>query len=162
MMKNFKHVKDSVVEMTELVLPNDTNQLGNLLGGRLMHWMDIAAAVAAQRHSNRICVTAFVDELYFHYPISLGEIVRLRATVNRTFNTSLEVSVKVIAEDQLTGSARVANEAFFTFVALDENKRPTKVPILKPQTKEEKLTYRRALSRRKFRLKKKDGNDNSQ
>lgn len=156
-MKPCKFVKDSVIEMTELVLPNDTNQLGNLLGGRLMHWMDIAAAISAQRHSNRVCVTAFVDELYFHHPIHLGEIVRLKATVNRTFNTSLEVGVKVIAEDQLLGKSRIANEAFFTFVAVDENKKPVMVCQIIPQTKEEKRRYSEALLRRKHRIKRKSG-----
>jgi acyl-CoA hydrolase len=156
-MKPCKFVKDSEIEMTELVLPNDTNQLGNLLGGRLMHWMDIAAAISAQRHSNRVCVTAFVDELYFHHPIHLGEIVRLKATVNRTFNTSLEVGVKVIAEDQLLGKSKIANEAFFTFVAVDENKKPAMVCQVKPQTKEEKKRFSEALSRRKHRLERKSG-----
>lgn len=156
-MKPCKFVKDSEIEMTELVLPNDTNQLGNLLGGRLMHWMDIAAAISAQRHSNRVCVTAFVDELYFHHPIHLGEIVRLKATVNRTFNTSLEVGVKVIAEDQLVGKSRIANEAFFTFVAVDENKKPVMVCQIKPQTKEEKRRFSEALLRRKHRMKRKTG-----
>jgi acyl-CoA hydrolase len=160
-MKHYKFVKDSIVEMTELVLPNDTNQLGNLLGGRLMHWMDIAAAIAAQRHSNRVCVTAFVDELYFHYPIRLGEIVRLNATVNRTFKTSLEVEVEVTAEDQLTGSSRVTNEAFFTFVAVNENKQPVKIIPVRPQTQEEKLRFKKAFSRRKDRLLKKIVNKDS-
>src|SRR5438045_6252119 len=98
-----KTVAASQVEMTELVLPNDTNQLGNLLGGRLMEWMDIAAAIAAQRHSNRVCVTAGVDDLVFHQPIRLGEVVMLRASVNRAFGTSMEVGVNVIADKQLTG-----------------------------------------------------------
>src|SRR5438093_12886748 len=90
-----RFVKNSQVEMTQLVLPNDTNQLGNLLGGRLMEWMDIAAAVAAQRHSNRVCVTAGVDDLVFHQPIRLGEVVTLRASVNRAFGSSMEVGVLV-------------------------------------------------------------------
>ncbi len=153
MKKGCKYVKDSQIEMTELVLPNDTNQLGNLLGGRLMHWMDIAAAVAAQRHTNRICVTAAVDQLSFHHPIKLGEIVRLKASVNRTFNTSLEVGVKVIAENQLTGEAKIANKAYFTFVALDENHNRVKVCPIIPQTKDEKRRYKEALIRRKRRLK---------
>ncbi|RCK77299.1 MAG: Acyl-CoA hydrolase [Ignavibacteriae bacterium] len=152
MKKGCKYVKDSQIEMTELVLPNDTNQLGNLLGGRLMHWMDIAAAVAAQRHTNRICVTAAVDQLSFHHPIKLGEIVRLKASVNRAFNTSLEVGVKVIAENQLTGEAKIANRAYFTFVALDENHNKVEVCPIIPQTKEEKRRYKEALIRRKRRL----------
>src|SRR5512144_2355155 len=96
-----RYVKYSQVEMTQLVLPNDTNQLANLLGGRLMEWMDIAAAVSAQRHSNRICVTAGVDDLVFHQPIKLGEVVTLRASVNRAFGTSMEVGVHVLTENQL-------------------------------------------------------------
>jgi acyl-CoA hydrolase len=151
-MKKYRYIKDSIVEMTELVLPNDTNQLGNLLGGRLMHWMDIAAAIAAQRHSNRVCVTAFVDELHFHHPIRLGEVLRLKATVNRAFRTSLEVEVRVVADDQLTGKSRVANDAFFTFVAVDDNKHPVEIAPIIPQTKLEKIKYREALSRREKRL----------
>jgi acyl-CoA hydrolase len=98
--KERRHVAQSRVEMTQLVLPNDTNQLGNLLGGRLMEWMDIAAAISAQRHSNRVCVTAGVDDLVFHQPIRLGEVVTLRAMVNRAFGTSMEVGIQVLAENQ--------------------------------------------------------------
>lgn len=152
-----KYVKESQVEMTELVLPNDTNQLGNLLGGRLMHWMDIAAAICAQKHTKRVCVTAFVDELYFHYPIKLGEIITLKASVNRTFNTSLEIGVLVISDNRLTGKSKIANKAYFTFVALDENKIPVKVPLIIPQTKEEKRRFKEALTRREHRLLKKQG-----
>src|SRR5512139_947632 len=98
-----KYVKDSQVTMIELVLPNDTNMLNNLLGGRLMHWMDIACAMAAAKHCNTIAVTASVDNLAFHSPIRLGNIVTLKASVNRAFNTSMEVGVKVTAEDFETG-----------------------------------------------------------
>ena len=90
-----KPVTASQVEMTELVIPNDTNRLGNLLGGRLMHWIDIAAAIAASRHTNRVCVTASLDELHFHHPVRQGEVVILQASVNRVFRTSLEVGVRV-------------------------------------------------------------------
>src|SRR5664279_5726421 len=90
-----KYVKDSQITMIELVLPNDTNMLNNLLGGRLMHWMDIAAAMAASKHSNRVAVTASVDDLAFHHPVKLGNIVTLKASVNRAFNTSMEVGVRV-------------------------------------------------------------------
>ena len=114
--KRRRHVKESQVEMTQLVLPNDTNQLGNLLGGRLMEWMDIAAAVSAQRHSNHICVTAAVDNLMFYQPIKLGEVVTLRASVNRVFKTSMEVGVSVTAENQLTGERKTANTAYLTFL----------------------------------------------
>ena len=139
--------------MTQLVLPNDTNQLGNLLGGRLMEWMDIAAAVAAQRHSNRVCVTAAVDELVFHQPIRLGEVVTLHASVNRAFGTSMEVGVNVVAENQLTGDRRTANTAYLTFVAVDSHNMPIKVPPIVPQTEEERRRHREALERRNNRLK---------
>lgn len=98
-----KKVKDSQVEMVELVLPNDTNILGNLLGGRLMHWMDIAAALSASRHCNNVAVTASVDNLNFHMPIKLGNIVRLKASVNRAFKTSMEVGVRVEVESIKSG-----------------------------------------------------------
>ena len=103
--------------MTQLVLPNDTNQLGNLLGGQLMHWMDLVAAIAASRHSRRVCVTASVDELNFLHPIKLGEVVTLFASVNRVFKTSMEVGVKVLSENMMTGVIRHANTAYLTFVA---------------------------------------------
>lgn len=147
-----KPVKESQVEMTELVLPNDTNQLGNLLGGRLMHWMDIAAAIAAQRHSNCVCVTASVDELNFHQPIHLGEVVMLHASVNRAFGTSMEIGVQVQTENQLTGKRKTANTAYLTFVALDKDGRPTAVPPVVPQTTEERRRFEEALRRREVRL----------
>jgi len=148
-----RFVKDSQVEMTQLVLPNDTNQLGNLLGGRLMEWMDIAAAICAQRHCNRICVTAAVDELVFHQPIRIGEVVTLRASVNRAFATSMEVGVNVTAENQLTGRRKTANTAYLTFVAVDDRRQPVKVPLIVPRTPEEKRRYTEALKRRNERLK---------
>lgn len=138
--------------MTELVLPNDTNQLGNLLGGRLMHWMDIAAAIAAQRHSNRVCVTASVDQLSFHQPIKLGEVVILRASVNRAFTTSMEIGVQVQTENLLTGERKTANTAYLTFVALANDGLPSGVPPVVPQSSEEKRRYDDALRRRELRL----------
>ncbi len=147
-----RFVADSQVEMTQLVLPNDTNTLGNLLGGRLMEWMDIAAAIAAQRHSNRICVTAAVDDLIFHQPIRLGEVVTLRSSVNRVFGTSLEVGVHVVAENQLTGDRKIANTAYLTFVALDESGIPVTVHPVIPQTTVEKRRYSAAQRRRDIRL----------
>jgi acyl-CoA hydrolase len=149
-----RYVKSSQVEMTQLVLPNDTNQLGNLLGGRLMEWMDIAAAIAAQRHSNRVCVTASVDELVFHYPIHLGEVVTLKASVNRVFTTSMEVGVKVIAENQLTQQKKIANTAYFSFVGVDETNAPTAIPPIVPQSQDEKRRFADALARRRHRLQK--------
>lgn len=148
-----RFIGDSQVEMTELVLPNDTNQLGNLLGGRLMEWMDIAAAICAQRHSNRVCVTAGVDELVFHQPIRIGEVVTLHASVNRAFSTSMEVGVRVTAENQLTGRCKTANTAYLTFVAVDNRRRPTTIVAALPRTAEEKRRYEEALVRRTARLK---------
>ena len=150
---NKKHfVQASQVEMTQLVLPNDTNQLGNLLGERLMEWMDIAAAISAQRHSNRICVTAAVDDLIFHQPIRIGEVVTLCASVNRAFGTSMEVGVHVFAENQLTGDHRTANTAYFTFVAVDDDTNPTMIPPIIPKSSLEKRRWKEALERRTNRL----------
>lgn len=147
-----KTVRASQVEMTEMVLPNDCNQLGNLLGGRLMHWIDIAAAIAGQRHCQRIVVTASVDELDFLHPIRLGEVVRLHASVNRVFRTSLELGVKVTAENLLTGESKHANTAYLTFVAVDERGKPVSCPSIIPETEEEKRRYDHALIRRERRL----------
>jgi acyl-CoA hydrolase len=143
----------SAVEMTELVLPNDTNQLGNLLGGRLMHWVDIAAALSAQRHSNRISVTASVDEMSFLLPVKLGQVVRLRASVNRAFHTSMEVGVHVDVEDFRTGDIRHVSSAYLTFVAIDEFGRSARVPEIHPETEEEKQRFEEAEARRAHRLK---------
>jgi acyl-CoA hydrolase len=146
----------SQVELTELVLPNDTNQLGNLLGGRLMHWVDIAAALSAQRHSNRISVTASVDEMSFLLPVKLGQVVRLRASVNRAFKTSMEVGVHVDVEDFRTGDIRHVSSAYLTFVAIDEHGRAIPVPEIHPETPEEMLRYQEAEARRAHRLKMRD------
>jgi acyl-CoA hydrolase len=147
-----KSVKASQVEMTELVLPNDTNRLGNLLGGRLMHWIDIAAAIAASRHTNCICVTASVDELHFHHPVKQGEVVVLQASVNRVFHTSLEVGVRVTKENTLTGERKHTNTAYLTFVAIDKDGKPTRTVLVKPIKNVEKRRYRDAARRRESRL----------
>ena len=147
-----KHVKDSEVQMTEMVLPNHTNRLGNLLGGQLMHWIDICAAIASFRHTNRVCVTASVDELNFIHPIKEGEVVILESSVNRAFNTSVEVGVKVISENPLSGQRKHANTAYLTFVALDDTGKPAAVPPIIPQTKEEQRRFEDAARRRRQRL----------
>lgn len=148
-----KTVKKSHVEMLELVLPNDTNILGNLLGGRLMHWIDIAAALAAARHCNNVAVTAAVDNLNFHRPVSLGNIVKLKASVNRAFNTSMEVGVRVEIEDIKTGKTEHSNSAYLTFVSIDnETKKNIKVPEIFPETDVEIRRYEQALKRREQRL----------
>ncbi len=147
-----KYVKESQVITTQLVLPNDTNQLGNLLGGTLMHWIDIAAAICAQQHSGRVCVTASVDELNFHHPIRLGEIVTLRASVNRVFTTSMEVGVQVTAHGKDGNPSRRSNTAYLTFVAIDERGTPVLVPPVVPVTEDEKRRFDEALQRRELRL----------
>lgn len=143
---------DSQTMMTEIVLPNDTNVFGNLMGGRLMYWMDIAAAIAAQRHCNAPVVTASVDNISFENPIKLGNTVHIEAKVSRSFNTSMEVHLKVWGEDFTQQYKYKSNEAYYTFVALDPNRRPRMVPQLDPQTDEEKKLYEGALRRRQVRL----------
>jgi acyl-CoA hydrolase len=147
-----KFAKDSCVTMTELVLPNDTNTLNNLMGGRLMHWMDIVSAISAQKHSNRIVVTASVDNVSFSKPIQLGNVVTLKAQVTRAFNSSMEVAIEVWAEDIPSGQRIESNRAFFTFVAVDQHGKPIDVPELVPETKEETELYDGALRRRQLRL----------
>ncbi len=143
---------ESLTIMTELVLPNDTNVLFNLRGGKLLHWMDIAAAIAAQKHSNRTVVTASVDNVSFENPIKLGNVVTLQAKVTRAFNTSMETFIEVWTEDMTEGTKIKANEAYYTFVALDKERKPIKVAPLLPQTIEEKHQYESALRRRQLRL----------
>lgn len=152
MAKKKKTPKESLVTKTELVLPNDTNTLNNLMGGRLMHWMDVVSAIAAQKHSNRIVVTASVDNVSFRQPIRLGNVVMLVAKVTRAFNSSMEVHIQVSAEDVPSGKGFESNEAFYTFVAVDQSGRPIDVPDLMPETEEEKLLYEGALRRRQMRL----------
>ncbi|KYG82330.1 acyl-CoA thioesterase [Roseivirga echinicomitans] len=147
-----KTTKDSRVTMTELVLPNDTNTLHNLMGGKLMHWMDINTAIAAQKHSNRIVVTASADNISFGKPIALGDVVTLTANVTRAFNSSMEVYCEVWAENIPSGRKFKSNSAYFTFVAVDQSGRPIDVPELVPETAEEKEQYEGALRRRQLRL----------
>ena len=150
--KKPKRPSDSYVSMTELVLPNDTNTLNNLMGGRLMHWMDIVSAIAAQKHSNRIVVTASVDNISFRHPILLGNVVTLKAKVTRAFNSSMEVRIDVEAEDIPAAKKIQSNSAYFTFVAVGPDGKPTDVPEVEPQTEEEKMMYDGALRRRQLRL----------
>lgn len=143
---------DSITVMTEIVLPNDTNVFGNLMGGRLMYWMDIAAAIAAQRHCNAPVVTASVDNISFENPIKIGNTVHIEAKVSRAFSTSMEVHLRVWGEDFTQQYKYKSNEAYYTFVALDPNRRPRKVPQLVPETEEEKNLYDGAIRRRQLRL----------
>jgi acyl-CoA hydrolase len=147
-----KTVSNSIITMTELVLPNHTNQLGNLLGGQLMHWIDICAALSSSKHSNRICVTASVDKIEFHYPVKVGDVVTLKASVNRVFNTSMEVGVKVFAENHTKGTSRHTNSAYLTFVSVDDEGKPVRAREILPETEDEKRRYDKALERRKIRL----------
>lgn len=143
----------SAVEMTEVILPNDANPLGNLLGGRVLHFIDMAAAVAAIRHAGHPCVTASFDSVDFLAPIHVGEICILRAKVTWTGQTSLEVYVEVYAENLLTGERRQTTSAFTTFVALDEKTgKPTHVAPVRPETEEEHRLYHSALVRRTERM----------
>lgn len=143
---------DSQTMMTEIVLPNDTNVFGNLMGGRLMYWMDIAAAIAAQRHCNAPVVTASVDNISFENPIKLGNTVHIEAKVSRAFTTSMEIHLRVWGEDFLQKFKYKSNEAYYTFVALDPNRKPMPVPQLEPETEEEKRLFDGALRRRQVRL----------
>ena len=147
-----KTVAESAAEMVEVVLPNDANPLGNMLGGRVMHLIDIAGAISAYRHARRQVVTVAVDNLDFLYPIRVGELVVLRAHITRVFRTSMEAEVRVYREDCLTGERQQTSSAFVTYVALDSTGKAQAVPPLLPQTREEKLRYREALARRRRRL----------
>jgi acyl-CoA hydrolase len=145
-------VSASRTEMIELVLPQDANLLGNILGGRVMHLIDIAGAVAALRHCHRQVVTASVDHLDFHNPIRLGELVVLEAQVNRAFHTSVEVGVEVFSENYSKEERKHTTTAFLTFVAIDESGNPCPVPPVILKTPEERRRYREAGERRKARL----------
>lgn len=138
--------------MSELVLPNDTNTLGNLMGGRLMHWMDIAAAISAMKHCSCPVVTASVDNVSFANPIKLGNLLTIESKVTRAFGSSMEVYLKVYGEDLHAQYKYLSNEAYLTFVALDPNGRPRRVPELIPQTEEELKMHEAALRRRQVRL----------
>ena len=143
-----KKASNSLTVMTELVLPNDTNLYQNLMGGRLMYWMDIAAALSGQKHCNAPVVTASVDNISFENPIKLGNVVHIEAKVSRAFNTSMEIHIKVWGEDILQQYRYKSNEAYYTFVALDPNGKPRPVPGLVPETEEEKKLFDSALRRR--------------
>jgi len=147
-----KKVSESIITMTELVLPNYTNQLGNLLGGQLMHWIDICAALSSAKHSQRVCVTASVDRIDFHHPIKLGNVVTLIASVNRAFRTSMDVGVTVFAESHIDGIRIHTNTAYLTFVSVDENGNPVETFEIVPETDDEKRRFDEALQRRKNRL----------
>ena len=143
---------ESATIMNELVLPNDTNTLNNLMGGRLLHWMDIVAAITAQKHSNNIVVTASVDGVSFKKAIQLGDVVTLEAYVTRAFNSSMEIFIQVYAHNIPKGEKFKCNDAYYTFVAIDSKNKPVKVPVIEPETEEEKKFFEGALRRRQVRL----------
>jgi acyl-CoA hydrolase len=138
-------------EMTEIILPNDTNLLGNLLGGRLMHFIDLTGAMAAFRHSRTYVVTAAMDHIDFIQPVRLGDLLTLKSSLNRAFTTSMEVGVKVWAENTRTGAITHVASAYIVYVAVDEHGRLQKVPQLKPETPDEMRRYEDALRRREHR-----------
>ena len=147
-----KKISETVSVMNEIVLPNDTNVFGNLMGGRLLYWMDIAAGITAVKHCNAPCMTVSVDNLSFKNPVKLGNVVHIEAKITRAFNTSMEIHLKVWGEDNLHQYKYESNEAYFTFVALDPNNKPRSVPSVNPETEEEKLLFEGALRRRQVRL----------
>lgn len=138
--------------MTEVVFPNDTNPLGFLRGGNMMHWMDIASAVCAQTHANMVAVTIAVDKLIFKTPVELGNVVTIKAKITRSFKSSMEIYVEVWARKIPGTGSYLSNTAYYTFVALDKKARPAEVPEVIPKTAEEKRQYAGALKRRKERV----------
>ncbi len=149
-------VSESVSEYSELALPNDANPLGDLLGGHVMHLVDMAGALAAMRHARRPVVTASIDQMTFLYPVRIGQLLLLRSSVNRVFRTSMEVGVKVMVEDLTTGELRHTSSAYVTFVALDDSGKPAPAAPVIPESEEEQRRYREAGDRREHRLARKD------
>jgi len=147
-----KPVSTSYSEYTELALPNDANSLGNLLGGKVMHLVDLAGAMAAMRYSRHVVVTASVDQMHFLHPVKIGQWVRLKSAVNRVFRTSMEVGVKVWVEDLVKGEILHTSSAYLTFVALDSGGHPVAVPPVIPETEIEKKRFEAAGKRREYRL----------
>lgn len=152
MTKNTRTPESTLAINTEIVLPNDTNTLGNLMGGKLLHWMDVIAAISAHRLCKRVCVTAAVNNVTFPKPIKLGDIVTLRSKVSRTFNSSMEIFIDVYVEDRSTSDQFKVNEAIYTFVAVDQLGNPIHVPEVSPETEEEKSRFDGALRRRQLSL----------
>jgi acyl-CoA hydrolase len=145
-------VRESISEYSEIALPNDANPLGNLLGGRVMHVVDLAAAIAAARHSRHPVVTASVDHMTFLHPVHIGELLILKSSVNRVFRTSMEVGVKVWVENLSTGAVKHTSSAYLTFVALDAKHNLVPIPPVIPETEEEERRYEEAGIRREYRL----------
>lgn len=151
-MKTSKPPKDSETVFTQVVFPNDTNPMGILQGGRLMDWMDIACAVCAQTHAEKIAVTACVEELTFKEGATVGEVISIRAKITRSFQSSMEIHVKAESRRVTTNRSKKLSEAYFTFVAIDDDQKPTPVPQVKPGTAEEKKQFDLALERKRKRI----------
>lgn len=153
MQRRAKKVVESRTIMTEMIMPNDTNPIDNLMGGNLMRWMDVAAGICAGKHCEKYVVTVSVDYVSFQKPIPLGDVITIECSVTRAFSTSVEVFVEVFSSDIKGGNSRRCNDAFFTFVAVeDDTKRPCAVPEVIPLTSEEQKRYEEALKRRQLRL----------
>lgn len=152
-----KPVRESAAEYSELALPIDANGLGNVLGGKVMHLVDLAAAISAIRHARHPAVTASVDSLQFLHPVHIGELIILRASVNRVFHTSMEVGVRVMTEKLISGEQKHTCSAYLTFVALDEAGKPVPIAPVIPETEDEKRRYQQAGERREYRLKVRQG-----
>lgn len=144
--------KDTFAQTSKIVLPNDTNVLGNLMGGQLLYWMDITAAISAQRHCRRVVVTASVNNVSFNHPIKLGDVVSIESKVSRAFNSSMETYLEVYVEERNSGKKIKCNEAIYTFVAVDQIGSPIEVPQLIPETEEEKERFAGALRRKQLSL----------
>lgn len=147
-----KRVQDSRTVMTEMIMPNDTNPIHNLMGGNLLRWMDIAAGVCAGKHCESYVVTVSVDYVSFEKPIPLGDVITIECVVTRAFNTSVEVFVEVFSSDIKGKNTRKCNDAYFTFVGVDDDKRPINIPAVLPLTQEEENRYESAQKRRELRL----------
>ncbi len=147
-----KTPQSTITNMTEIVLPNDTNLMNNLRGGKVLHWMDIAAAITSHKHSDSNVVTAGVDNVSFQNPIRLGDLVTIRAIITRAFKTSMEIFVEVWSQSLTGKEKKKSNEAYYTFVALDKDNNLSPVPEVIPETEAEKEGYNNALKRRELRL----------
>jgi acyl-CoA hydrolase len=149
---NGKFVRESASNYSELALPNDANSLGNLLGGKIMHLVDLAGAIAAMRHAGNAVVTASIDQMQFIHPVKIGQLVRLQASVNRVFRTSMEVGVKVLMEDLVSGATQHVSSAYLTFVAIDPAGKGVQVRPVIPETEAEQRRFQAAGERREYRL----------
>lgn len=147
-----KKVSESFTTFTQIVMPNDTNSMNNLMGGNLLKWMDIASGICGGKHANRLVVTAAVDNVSFTRPLKIGDVVTIHAQVTRVFHTSMEIFIEVYKENYRQRDKVKCNEAFYTFVALDEDGRPVECCDVLPETEDENYRFERALRRRELRL----------